>query len=68
MERLDDDTARRVTAALARFAESGTGDVKKLKGVADRWRLRVGTYRVIFGPEPEQVLVRRILDRCDAYR
>jgi hypothetical protein len=48
-----------ILAALHRFAESGTGDVKALQG-RDELRLRVGDYRVFFVcPEPDAIEIRR---------
>ena len=38
----------RVTAALERFASTGHGDVKKLQGRLNDFRLRVGKWRVFF--------------------
>jgi hypothetical protein len=43
VRRLDRDTAMRIFTALQRFAETGEGDVKKLKGQPGELRLRVGT-------------------------
>jgi mRNA-degrading endonuclease RelE of RelBE toxin-antitoxin system len=55
---------------LERFAESGHGDVRKLKGAEDRWRLRVGAWRVIFtvAREGHALLILRVLPRGKAYR
>jgi mRNA-degrading endonuclease RelE of RelBE toxin-antitoxin system len=39
--------ARRVNAAIERFAETGAGNVKKLQGIdPPEYRLRTGDYRV----------------------
>jgi mRNA-degrading endonuclease RelE of RelBE toxin-antitoxin system len=43
---LDREIAMRIFAALQRFAEKGEGNIKKLKGSDDEFRLRVGDYRV----------------------
>ncbi|MCY4345094.1 MAG: hypothetical protein OXE83_16185 [Gammaproteobacteria bacterium] len=41
--------ARRLRQALVELAESGRGDVVKLKGVTPAaWRLRVGDRRLFF--------------------
>ena len=40
--------ADRVTAALERLASTGHGDVKKLQGRPNEFRLRVGKWRVFF--------------------
>jgi len=69
-KKLDATIARRVEQAVARLAEIGEGDVKRLKGMADILRLRVGDWRVLFRLEPEagRLLLLRILHRSDAYR
>lgn len=55
--------------ALRSFAEEG-GEVRKLKGFTDRWRLRVGTWRVIFRYDADgrAVSVVAVLHRSEAYR
>jgi mRNA interferase RelE/StbE len=70
LRRLDRPVATRILDALARLAETGQGDVTRLRGVADEWRLRVGDWRVRFRYDhPTQMLeVLRILPRGQAYR
>ena len=66
---LDRETAMRIFAALARFAESGEGDIKRLQGTTGELRLRVGDYRVRFTEELEDVLhIHSVRHRKDAYR
>ena len=49
LRRLDPDVRRRIVAALDRLVgDPPHGDVKKLQGSADEWRLRVGDWRVRF--------------------
>jgi mRNA interferase RelE/StbE len=62
--------ATRILDALARLAETGQGDVTRLQGVADEWRLRVGDWRIRFRYEhPTQTLeVLHIRPRGQAYR
>jgi hypothetical protein len=43
---LDKPTAMRILSALHRFAESGSGDLKALKGDAEELRLRIIGYWV----------------------
>ena len=70
LRRLDRPVATRILDALARLADTGQGDVTRLQGVADEWRLRVGDWRVRFRYEhPARTLVvLRILPRGQAYR
>ena len=66
---LDKPTAMRVLAALHRFAESGTGDMKALRGEREELRLRVGDYRLFFvSTAPDTLQIRRVLHRKEAYR
>jgi mRNA interferase RelE/StbE len=44
------------------------GDVKKLKGFKDRYRLRVGHYRVLFQLDKGTIIVYDFGDRKDIYR
>lgn len=60
---------RRIDAAVTHLAETGEGDVRKLTGQEDTWRLRVGDYRVIFTYDTRtSMLVLRAMNRRDAYR
>jgi mRNA interferase RelE/StbE len=62
-------TARRIGAAGDRYAETGSGDVRKLRGSADEWRLRVGDWRVIFTFDPPgTITVLTVAPRRDVYR
>jgi mRNA interferase RelE/StbE len=68
VRRLDIPTAMRIFAALHRFAQTGEGDLKKLKGDTEESRLRVGDYRVRFISDAEFITVQRVLHRSEAYR
>jgi len=61
--------AQRIRQRLAAFAASGRGDVKKLAGTTNEWRLRVGDWRVVyeFAP-PGSITVLAVALRRDAYR
>jgi mRNA interferase RelE/StbE len=69
MAGLDKGIARRVKGAVERFAETGAGNVKKLKGVdPPEYRLRAGDYRVRFELDAETVRILRVRNRREAYR
>lgn len=68
VRRLDRDTAMRIFTALHRFAETGQGDIKRLKGKSEDLRLRVGDYRVRFSEQSETLHIHRVLHRREAYR
>ena len=44
------------------------GDVKKLAGQAGKYRLRVGSHRVLFTLEKNLIFVYLVKDRKNAYR
>jgi mRNA interferase RelE/StbE len=69
IRRLDRDHAMRIFSALHHFAETGEGDIKKLKGDSSELRLRVGNYRVRFTEEPDDILrIHSVRHRREAYR
>jgi mRNA interferase RelE/StbE len=53
---------------LFQLEEDLTGDVKKLKGSKNEFRLRVGNYRVIFELEGDSIIVYEVGHRKDIYR
>ncbi|MCY3744650.1 MAG: type II toxin-antitoxin system RelE/ParE family toxin [Acidobacteria bacterium] len=70
MRRLDPDARTRVLTAIDAFAESGIGDVLRLKGLERQWRLRVGDWRVLFqfNRDDATLRVEAVLHRSRAYR
>ena len=69
IRRLDRNTAMRIFVALHRFAETGEGDIKKLTGDSDDFRLRVGDYRVRFTYTADETLqIHAVRHRSEAYR
>ncbi len=61
--------AQRIRQRIATFAATGQGDTRKLEGRSGQWRLRVGTWRVIFAFDPPgSITVLSVSDRRDAYR
>jgi mRNA interferase RelE/StbE len=59
---------RRIGQRLDALQTDLQGDVKKLVGQEGKYRLRVGTYRVLFTLEKELIFVHGVKDRKDAYR
>ncbi len=61
---------KQITAAIRRYAETGYGDVKALKGKPGQHRLRVGDYRVLFALDSSsaELVVQRIAHRREVYR
>jgi mRNA interferase RelE/StbE len=66
---IEQSTALRILHALAHFAATGAGDVKRLKDVEPpEFRLRVGDYRVRFYDDGHKLYVTAVKHRRDAYR
>ena len=70
LARLPGQLQDRVLAALERLADTGQGDVKKLHGRQNQWRLRVGDWRAIitFADRGRIIRVLRVQHRREAYR
>jgi mRNA-degrading endonuclease RelE of RelBE toxin-antitoxin system len=68
LQKLDAKTKRRVFEAVSRLPAKG--DIKKMKGrkIRNIFRLRVGSYRVVFVMEEEVIKVLEIAPRGEAYK
>ena len=66
---IDKDTALRILHALANFAATAEGDVKRLQDVEPpEFRLRIGDYRVRFHMATNTLEVTAVKHRREAYR
>lgn len=59
---------RRIFEKIEALQDNLTGDVKRLTNFSPEYRLRVGSYRILFEIEGESVIVYRILHRKQAYK
>ena len=65
---IDREQAIKILHALTRFASTGEGDVKQLKGTTD-FRLRVGDYRVRMRVRDDGTIrIAQVKHRREAYR
>ncbi|KIZ44436.1 MULTISPECIES: type II toxin-antitoxin system RelE/ParE family toxin [Rhodopseudomonas] len=64
--KLTPQARERLDAKLSDFADTGQGDIKKLQG-QDRFRLRVGDYRILFYREATTIIVVGVGHRRDIY-
>ena len=62
---LDKSTKKRLKDAIEKLP---FGDVKKLKGYKNDYRLRVGNYRVLFSLEDDIITIKDVLPRGQAYK
>ena len=66
---LDRQIAQRIYKAIKRYAATGSGDVKQLAGLTNRYRLRVGDWRLVFALEEGGILrILRVAHRSEIYR
>jgi mRNA interferase RelE/StbE len=64
--RLTPAIRKRIDNKLARYAQTGAGDVKSLSG-REGARLRVGDWRVIFTEDPTTIIVVAVGHRGEIY-
>ena len=65
INRLDKATKQRVKQAIDRLPD---GDVRKLQGFLNDYRLRVGKLRILFSIEENMILIKDVLPRGQAYK
>ena len=69
LKKLSKRDSARVRVAVQRLADSGQGDVKRLRGVSPpTHRLRVGSWRVMTEFEADVIRIMRVFHRREAYR
>jgi mRNA interferase RelE/StbE len=64
---LSKEQRRRIGERLTRLQIGLAGDVKKLIGREEKYRLRVGDFRVLFTLSGRQISVYAVKDRKEAY-
>ena len=62
---MDKQTKQRLREAIEKIP---LGDIKRLQGTEDGYRLRVGTLRVLFTMENDVVYIDNIMPRGQAYK
>lgn len=68
LEKVEEKHRSRIRTAIRTFYEQGTGDVSKLKGYKDKYRLRVGDFRILFKHEDKNIYVLRVDSRGGVYK
>ena len=67
LKALSKEQRRNVGRRLELLQDNLAGDVKKLTGKTHEYRLRVGSFRVLFVLEGDFISVYRVSDRKQAY-
>ena len=62
---LDKPAKQRIKLAIEKLP---SGDIKKLVGYENDYRLRVGDYRVLFSRNDDIIIIKDILPRGEAYK
>lgn len=65
INKMDKLTKQRIRTAIEKLP---SGDVIKLQGLKDDYRLRVGDLRVLFSVEVDTIIVKDVLPRGQAYK
>jgi len=66
LERLDASTKQRIKHGIMGIPK---GDIKKLQGHTEIYRLRVGDWRIVFSyPDDNTVLIEKISPRGEVYK
>ena len=65
IEKMDKPTKQRIRNAIEKLP---SGDVIKLQGLANDYRLRVGDLRVLFSVCEETIIIKDVLPRGTAYK
>ena len=68
LKKLPPDVCREIGYRLHLLQQDFSGDVKKLKGSQNEYRLRVGDYRVLFELVGRRIVVYTVGQRKDIYR
>jgi mRNA interferase RelE/StbE len=68
IQKLSKQAAERTLKAVYSQLVAGIGDVRHLVGKPNRWRLRVGDYRVIIEITADRITVMRVAHRREAFR
>ena len=70
LKKLESEIQRLIKQALLKLQIFPTGDIKKLQGKKNEFRLRVGIWRIFFAVSitEKKIFVIRILHRKDAYK
>ncbi len=68
LRELPEDVRREIGYRLHLLQQEFSGDVKKLKGSKNEYRMRVGNYRVLFELVGKRIVVYTLGQRKDIYR
>jgi len=65
IKRLDTPTRERILNGINKLP---LGDIKRLQGYSNYYRLRIGDFRVIYSSENDTIVIMDVLPRGEAYK
>ena len=65
IEKLDVPTKSRIKKGIEKLP---SGDIKRLKGYTNLYRLTIGGWRILFTMVANEILIEDVLPRGDAYK
>ena len=65
IQQMDSNVKKRIKNAIYKLP---LGDIKKLKGFTNIYRIRVGDYRILYELEDETITILDVLPRGAAYK
>lgn len=65
IRRLDSPTRERVLNGINKLP---LGDIKRLQGYSNYYRLRIGDFRIIYSSENDTIIISDVLPRGEAYK
>ena len=65
IERMDASTKQRIRDSIYKLPD---GDLKRLQGFTDLYRLRIGSWRIIFTMTSTEIFIEDVLPRGSAYK
>lgn len=66
LKKLHKPKAKQIINAINKLP-NGEGNIVKIRGIENLYRLRVDDYRVLFTPEHEVIMIEKIGSRGDIY-
>ena len=68
LKALQKKQAQQILEKIELMSTDLAGNVKKLTNYSPEYRLRVGSFRVLFEVEEDRIIIYRILHRKEAYK
>ena len=68
LKRIDKKSQNLIIRRIEKMSDNLYGDVKRLTNYTPEYRLRVGTYRVLFEVDDNTIIIFTVFNRRESYR